>query len=249
MEMNAPILAARGLTMTYPGAIENALKGVDIDIQRGQSLAIVGASGSGKTTMLHILAGILKPTTGEVIYQSPTNGPIHIEQLSDNKRSALRREQFGFVFQQGLLLDELTALENVAIARMLVGIPRRQAEVEAQQWLRHLGLSGLENRRLGQMSGGQAQRVAIARAQITGAQLLFADEPTGSLDSHTGAEVFDLLLNTVSQGRTLVLVTHNLDLAARCDRMVTLSDGLIVSDNSLANRNNYAPQQLIGAVR
>jgi len=243
-----PILAARDLTVTYPGATTPALAGVSLDIWPGQSLAIVGQSGSGKTTLLHTLAGILTPTSGAVVYNGAT-GPVRVDQLSDDARAQLRREQFGFVFQQGLLLDELTALENVAVALMLTGVSRRDAEAQAAAWLSHLGLAGMEDRRLGQLSGGQAQRVAIARAQITGAPLLFADEPTGSLDSHTGDEVVSVLLDAVANGRTLVMVTHNLDLAARCDRVVTLRDGHIVADHSKRPVTTQlpvtvAPQQL-----
>lgn len=225
-----PILAARGLTFTYPGGDLPAVDHVDFDVTPGRSLAILGASGSGKTTLLHTLAGILVPTSGTVTYFDPA-GPVQVSALKDKDRSALRREQFGFVFQQGLLLDELTALENVAVARMLVGVSRRQAEAEAQQWLASVGLAGLEERRLGQLSGGQAQRVAIARAQATGARLLFADEPTGSLDSKTGRAVMDALLSVVTTGRTLVLVTHDQVLARRCDRVVTMSDGRIIFDS------------------
>jgi putative ABC transport system ATP-binding protein len=210
-----------------PGA--RALDAVDLDVLPGESVAVMGASGSGKTTLLHLLAGILRPTSGTVTLETPA-GPVGVHALDDAERSRLRREQLGFVFQQGLLLDELTALENVAVALMLNGVPRAAASAQASQWLAALGLVGLEDRRLGALSGGQAQRVAIARAQVTGARLLFADEPTGALDSRTGAEVLDLLLAAVAQGRTLVVVTHDAGVAARCDRVVTLSDGRIVAD-------------------
>ena len=224
-----PIISARGLTKLYPGADVPALDGVDLDIAPGRSLAIMGASGSGKTTLLHTLAGIITPSSGTVTFRG-ANQEFRVEGLNEKERSRLRREEFGFVFQQGLLLDELTALENIAVARMLVGASRRQAEYEAAIWLSKLGLTGMADRRLGQLSGGQVQRVAIARAQSTGARLLFADEPTGSLDSHTGEEVMNALLNVVQDGRTLVLVTHDKDLAAKCDRVVTLRDGRIESD-------------------
>jgi len=227
--MQTPIISARGLTKVFPGADTSALNNVDLDILPGQSVAIMGASGSGKTTLLHTLAGITTPTSGTVTYYG-ADQVYQVEKLSDKQRSALRREQFGFVFQQGLLLDELTALENVAVAKMLVGVPRREAEAEARGWLAKLGLEGMENRRLGQMSGGQAQRVAIARAQSTGAQVLFADEPTGALDSRTGADVMSALLDVVNDGRTLVMVTHDRDLAARCDRVITIHDGKIEFD-------------------
>lgn len=160
------------------------------------------------------------------------SGPVDVAAMDDAARARLRREELGFVFQQGLLLGELTALENVAVARMLAGVPRAQAEAEAQQWLAHLGLTGLEQRRLGELSGGQAQRVAIARAQVTGARLIFADEPTGALDSATSVEVLDLLLAAVGTGRTLVVVTHDADVARRCGRTVVLRDGHVVSDTA-----------------
>jgi len=241
-----PILAARNLCLTYPGGSQPAVSNVNLDVAPGRSLAIMGASGSGKTSLLHLLAGILLPSAGSVIYRS-AQGPVAVNELNDAARSKLRREQFGFVFQQGLLLDELTALENVAVARMLVGVPRRAAEDDARAWLASLGLAGLQDRRLGQLSGGQAQRVAIARAQITGAPLLFADEPTGSLDSHTGAEVMDALLGVVRNGRTLVLVTHDRDLAARCDRVVTMRDGEIIADTESTQPVEYVVKA--GAVR
>ncbi|WP_425956057.1 ABC transporter ATP-binding protein [Xylanimonas sp. McL0601] len=225
----SPLLAARGLTMTYPGSPTPALDAVDLDVLPGESVAVTGASGSGKTTLLHVLAGILRPTEGTVTLTT-SGGPVGVHALDDAGRSRLRREALGFVFQQGLLLDELSALENVAVARMLGGVPRAQAEAEAANWLAALGLAGLEQRRLGELSGGQAQRVAIARAQVTGARLIFADEPTGALDSRTGTEVLDLLLAAVAQGRTLVVVTHDAGIAARCDRVVELLDGRVVTD-------------------
>ncbi len=225
----SPLLSARGLTMRYPGSTVPALSDVSLDVLPGESVAVMGASGSGKTTLLHLLAGILTPTAGSVTLQT-AQGPVAVHALDDSGRSRLRREELGFVFQQGLLLDELTALENVAVALMLNGVPRALAQAQASQWLAALGLTGLEDRRLGALSGGQAQRVAIARAQVTGARLLFADEPTGALDSRTGAEVLDLLLAAVAQGRTLVVVTHDAQVASRCDRVVTLSDGVIVAD-------------------
>ncbi|WP_166845146.1 ABC transporter ATP-binding protein [Isoptericola sp. BMS4] len=225
------LLSARGLTMHYPGSTSPALDSVDLDIVPGTSVAVMGASGSGKTTLLHCLAGILRPTTGSVMLQAGS-GPVDVAAMDDAARARLRREELGFVFQQGLLLGELTALENVAVARMLAGVPRAQAEAEAQQWLAHLGLTGLEQRRLGELSGGQAQRVAIARAQVTGARLIFADEPTGALDSATSVEVLDLLLAAVATGRTLVVVTHDADVARRCGRTVVLRDGHVVSDTA-----------------
>lgn len=223
--MSEILLRATALSQHYGQT--RALDGVSLDLFSGSSTAIMGASGSGKTTLLHALAGIAVPQAGTVSYGGTT-----VSQLSDAERSRLRREQFGFVFQQGLLLPELTAVENVALALMLNGTSKRDALVPAAQWLAALGLGGLEERRIGQLSGGQAQRVAIARSQITGARLTFADEPTGALDSTTSREVMDALLgSTVGQGRTLVVVTHDAEVAARCARVVTMSDGRIVADS------------------
>ncbi|QIM18054.1 ABC transporter ATP-binding protein [Leucobacter coleopterorum] len=227
MNISAPpqnILQAIGLTKQYGPT--RALDGVSIGFAEGTSTAIMGASGSGKTTLLHLLAGIVAPDHGTVSYSQ-----AEIGSLSDANRSRLRREQFGFVFQQGLLVPELTAAENVALALMLNGMSKREAIVPATQWLAALGLGGMEDRRIGELSGGQAQRVAIARSQVTGARIVFADEPTGALDSTTSREVMDALLgSTIGQGRTLVVVTHDPSIAARCQRVVTLSDGRIIGD-------------------
>ena len=224
--MNTSILSARGLTKQYGPTV--ALAGVDLDILPGESVAIMGASGSGKTTLMHALAGIVTPDTGSIAFNTPT-GVVRVDQLDERHRSQLRRESFGFVFQQGLLIPELTAVENVAIALMLGGTPRIAAETSAAAWLAALGLAGMETRRIGELSGGQAQRVAIARAQVTGAPIVFADEPTGALDSRTSADVMGALLHaTTGQGRTLVLVTHDETVAARCSRTIRLADGRIV---------------------
>lgn len=234
--MNPVLLSAQNLFQRYGEGSENtpALDNVSLTIGAGESVAIMGPSGSGKTTLLHCLAGIMTPGGGAVHFAAPT-GPVRISDLSDRERTRLRREAFGFVFQQGLLIPELTAVENVALPLLLAGYPRREAEGRAQHWLVALGLGGMEGRRIGELSGGQAQRVAIARAQVTGAGVVFADEPTGALDTATSVEVMDALLgSTVGQGHTLVVVTHNEDVAARCARIVRLRDGRIVSDEKRA---------------
>src|SRR5690554_3379156 len=223
-----PVLSTRGLTKTY--GMTTALAGVDLDLLPGQSVAVMGASGSGKTTLLHCLAGIVRPSSGRVLL-STSHGPVVVSSLSDSQASRLRRERLGFVFQEGLLIPELTAVENVAMALMLQGVGRPAAEHHAALWLQHLGLAGMEDRRIGQLSGGQAQRVAIARAQVTGAEVVFADEPTGALDSDTSREVMQALLHaTVGGGRTLVVVTHDDAVAAQCQRVVRLRDGRVVAD-------------------
>lgn len=225
-----PVLSARNLTKTY-GAT-TALAGLSLDIRAGESVAIMGASGSGKTTLLHVLAGIVRPDSGQVHLNLPGQG-VQVEALNEAARSRLRREAFGFVFQQGLLIPELTALENVAVALMLNGTPRPAAEQAAADWLQSLGLGGMEQRRIGELSGGQAQRVAIARAQVTGAGVIFADEPTGALDSGTSAEVMQVLLqSTTGTGKTLIVVTHDDGVAASCARVLTMRDGRLTGDSA-----------------
>lgn len=215
------VLTARALSKRYGAGI--ALNNVDLDVHPGESVAIMGASGSGKTTLLHTLAGITAPDSGSVHYAGKD-----VTALNESRRSALRREAFGFVFQSGLLIPELTALENVALALMLNGVPRREAEPPAAAWLAHLGLAGMEGRRIGELSGGQAQRVAIARAQVTGARIVFADEPTGALDSHTSSDVMGALLDaSCGRGHTLVLVTHDPTVASRCSRTLFMHDGVL----------------------
>jgi len=230
MIADTPVLSAHNLRKTYGST--TALDGVSASIRAGESVAVMGASGSGKTTLLHCLAGIVLPDSGSVMLSLPSV-QADITSLDDAERSLLRRRDFGFVFQQGLLIPELTAGENVAMALMLNGVPRAAAEDSAAAWLARLGLAGMEQRRIGELSGGQAQRVAIARAQVSGAQVLFADEPTGALDSRTSAEVLQVLLeSTVNAGKTLVVVTHDPSVAAWCGRTITLADGRIVADTA-----------------
>jgi len=239
--MTQPLLSAHNLVKSY--GTTQALDGVSLAIGAGESVAIMGASGSGKTTLLHTLAGIITPDGGQVVFQGPAS-PVEVSALSETERSRLRRESFGFVFQQGLLIPELTAVENVAVPLMLSGYPRREAEARAQHWLQALGLAGMEARRPGELSGGQAQRVAIARAQVTGATVVFADEPTGALDSHTSVDVLNALLgSTVSQGHTLVMVTHDEGVAARCSRVIRVRDGRIVSDSASTAAPTHAASQ------
>lgn len=222
------VLSAHSLTKHYGDTV--ALAGVDFSIGAGESVAIMGASGSGKTTLLHCLAGILTPESGEVMFDVPGGDSVIVNLLGEGARSRLRRESFGFVFQQGLLVPELTVIENVALPLMLLGQTRQEAVGNAQPWLSALGLHGFDDRRLGQLSGGQAQRVAIARAQVTGASVVFADEPTGALDSATSDEVMTALIDSsTGRGRSLIVVTHNEDVAARCSRTVRLRDGVVVA--------------------
>jgi putative ABC transport system ATP-binding protein len=200
-----------------------ALQGAGLTVDRGEVVAVMGASGSGKTTLLHCLAGILTPASGEVWFSGE-----RIDTLDETARSRLRRERFGFVFQFGQLVPELTAEENVALPLLLGGMRRGAAVREAQTWLERLDLAGLGGRRSGELSGGQAQRVALARGMVAAPEVLFADEPTGSLDSLTGEHVMDLLVGTArEQGTTVVLVTHEARVAAYADREVVVRDGRV----------------------
>ncbi|MGY1842950.1 ABC transporter ATP-binding protein [Modestobacter sp. SYSU DS0875] len=221
------VLSARDVRMTYGAGptAAHALAGVHLDVGPG-SLAVMGPSGSGKTTLLHVLAGIVRPTSGSVTWRGQD-----LARLSDARRTALRRTDFGFVFQSGQLLPELPAVENAALPLMLAGAGRRMATARAAEWLGRLGLAGLEQRRPGELSGGQGQRVAIARALVGEPGVVFADEPTGALDAATGQEVLRLLVTATSAaGAALVVVTHDDRVAAGCDRVVTMADGRLVDD-------------------
>jgi putative ABC transport system ATP-binding protein len=200
-----------------------ALQGADMAVDRGEIVAVMGPSGSGKTTLLHCLAGILVPAAGEIWFAGE-----RIDPLPETQRSRLRRERFGFVFQFGQLVPELTVEENVALPLLLGGRRRAAAIQAAGDWLTRLGLEGLGHRRSGELSGGQAQRVALARGLVAQPEVLFADEPTGSLDSLTGEHVMDLLVaNAREQGTTVVLVTHEPRVAAYADREVVVRDGRV----------------------
>ena len=229
----APVISARSVTKTYgPNTV---LRGVSLDIYPGESVAIMGPSGSGKTTLLHALAGIITMDSGSVHITTPHPGAgpntVDLSSLTEKQRTALRAGSFGFIFQQGLLVPELTTEENVALAAMLAGGGRAQARVAAVDLLTKLGLGDKLQCRIGELSGGQAQRVAIARSQVTGAPITFADEPTGALDTTTAHEVMALLLALIpQQGKTLVIVTHDPQVAQRCSRIIHLRDGQIVEE-------------------
>ena len=200
-----------------------ALRGASVSVARGEILAVMGPSGSGTSTLLHCLAGILVPESGEIRFAGRQIGT-----LRENERSALRRDRFGFVFQSGQLVPELTAEENVALPLLLSGTRRGPAMTAARKWFAALGLEGLGQRRSGELSGGQAQRVALARGLVAGPEVLFADEPTGSLDSVSGELVMDLLTAAArEQGTTVVLVTHDARVAAYADREVIVRDGTV----------------------
>ena len=205
-----------------------ALQGASICIDAGEILAIMGPSGSGKSTLLHCLAGILVPSSGEIYYAGQ-----RIDALGESARSALRRDRFGFVFQFGQLVPELSAEENIALPLLLSGVERGEAISRARAWFDRLDLDGTQRRRSGELSGGQAQRVALARGLVAEPDVLFADEPTGSLDSLTGEHVMELLVGAARDlGTTVVLVTHEPRVAAYADREVIVRDGKV---NQLAS--------------
>jgi putative ABC transport system ATP-binding protein len=217
----APLVEARDVHLSFGPT--PALRGASVAVAPGEIVAVMGPSGSGKSTLLHCLAGILRPDDGEVHV-----GGQRIDTLDENQRSALRRDRFGFVFQFGQLVPELTAEENVALPLLLSGVRRSQALSRAQVWFDRLDLPGLQHRRSGELSGGQAQRVALARALVAEPQVLFADEPTGSLDSLTGEQVMDLLVASArDEGTTVVLVTHDARVAAYADREIIVRDGKV----------------------
>ena len=223
----ANLVEARNLHLSFGST--PALRGASLGVRPGEIVAVMGPSGSGKSTLLHCLAGILVPEQGQVWF-----GGQRLDTLSDDRRSALRRDRFGFVFQSGQLVPELTAEENVALPLLLSGTRRGPAMTAARKWFGTLGLDGLEHRRSGELSGGQAQRVALARGLVAGPQVLFADEPTGSLDSLAGEQVMNLLTATAQdQGTTVVLVTHEPRVAAYAGREVIVRDGKVTSPVSV----------------
>lgn len=216
------IIACRGLRKRFGPTV--ALRGVDLEVGPGEVLAVTGESGSGKSTLLLCLAGILLPDGGSVTF-----GGRELAALSDGERTALRRSEFGFVFQLGHLVPDLPAVLNVALPLMLGGTDRHRAERAALDLMERVGVAELAGRRPGEMSVGQAQRVAVARALITAPSVVFADEPTGALDSGNAAKVLDLLVTGARErGAALVLVTHSADVAAVADRQVIMRDGAIV---------------------
>ncbi|HEU4948937.1 MAG TPA: ABC transporter ATP-binding protein [Kribbella sp.] len=215
------VLSGRGLVKHYGNVV--GLAGVDVSVRAGEALAVMGPSGNGKTTLLHVLAGILLPDQGEVWL-----GDERVDRLGDAARTKLRRRRLGFVFQDNQLLAELPADENVALPLMVDGVRRQEAIGRARTVLAQVGLASVATRRPGELSGGQAQRVAIARALVGKPQAVFADEPTGALDAGTGAQVIDLLVGAATQrGAAVVVVTHDDQVAARCHRVVRIVDGRV----------------------
>ncbi|MEU4476944.1 ABC transporter ATP-binding protein [Micromonospora sp. NPDC023966] len=214
-------LQARGVVRAYGRT--PALRGVTLDVAEGEILAVTGPSGCGKSTLLHCLAGILRPDAGQVTWRGE-----RVDEWSESARSRLRRTEFGVLFQFGQLVAELTAAENVALPLLLAGTGRREARTAALTWLERLGVAEVADVPPGEMSGGQQQRSALARALVTEPRVLFADEPTGALDTLTGEQVLTQLVRLAREQRTtVVLVTHEPRIAAYADREVTLRDGAV----------------------
>jgi putative ABC transport system ATP-binding protein len=217
------ILEAKDLKKSF--GLTPALQGANLEIKQGEIVAIMGPSGSGKSTLLHCLAGIFKPDSGEVWFDGE-----RLDQMNESKRTELRRTQFGFVFQFGQLVPELTAEDNVALPLLLNKVGRNEAYKKARSWFPRLGIKNMEKHRTGEMSGGQSQRVALARALAIEPRVLFTDEPTGSLDSLASEQVMELLVKTAhEQGTTVVLVTHDPRIAAYADREVMVRDGKVTT--------------------
>ena len=217
-----PIISAKNIKKSYGQT--KVLHGVSLDIKQGEVLAIMGPSGSGKSTLLHSLAAIIPVDSGEIVF-----GGHNIGKFSDNKRSILRRTAFGFVFQFSQLVPELSVIDNVALPLLLNGVSRNKAYAEAKRWLEAVGLSDKHDSTPGEISGGQAQRVAIARAMVAQPKILFADEPTGSLDSLNSEHVMELFIKTAKDnGTTVIMVTHEPTIAAYADREIVVRDGIIV---------------------
>jgi putative ABC transport system ATP-binding protein len=203
-----------------------ALRGASVAASPGEILAIMGPSGSGKSTLLHCLAGIFEPDRGEVWFDGQ-----RLDTLGEAERTKLRRTAFGFVFQFGQLVPELTAADNVALPLLLNRARRRAAYKTADAWLDRLGIGDKGANRTGELSGGEAQRVAVARALALAPKVIFADEPTGSLDSLAGEKVMDLLTGLAREGgTTVVLITHDARVAAYAERVVMVRDGLVSGD-------------------
>ncbi|GAA1352692.1 ABC transporter ATP-binding protein [Streptomyces beijiangensis] len=213
------LLTAQDLHKTYGPT--PALDGAFFSIHPGEIVAVMGPSGSGKSTLLHCLAGIVRPDSGTITYDGR-----ELSSMPDAERSSLRRSDFGFVFQFGQLVPELTCVENVALPLRLNGVKRKEAERRAAEWMERLEVDDLGSKRPGEVSGGQGQRVAVARSLVTSPRVLFADEPTGALDSLNGERVMELFTQAArSANAAIVLVTHEARVAAYSDREIVVRDG------------------------
>ncbi|PKN48147.1 MAG: macrolide ABC transporter ATP-binding protein [Deltaproteobacteria bacterium HGW-Deltaproteobacteria-17] len=222
-----PLLRLRGVTKTYGAGPASflALKGIDLDIEQGEFVAVMGPSGSGKSTMMNILGCLDTPSTGSYTFQG-----VHVETLTRDQRALLRRYQLGFVFQGFNLLSRTTALENVELPLIYRHEPKARRRIAALEALEKVGLHGWENHTPAELSGGQQQRVAIARAIVSKPSVLLADEPTGNLDSKTSREIMELITGINRQSITVLMVSHEPDMAAYAGRIIHFVDGCVDSD-------------------
>ena len=224
---NTPFIKINHIRKIYRMGSEKivALDDVSLDINRGEFVCFLGKSGSGKSTFLNMVAGLEKPTKGEIII-----GGIHIEKLTEEQITIFRQKNIGFIFQSYQLIPSLTALENVALPLIFRGIPVKNAQKAAKKCLDDVGLKGYYMRRPSQMSGGQQQRVSIARALVNKAKIIFADEPTGNLDSNTTLDVMNLIVGISKRNnQTIILVTHDNSIADYADKIVEIKDGNIIN--------------------
>ncbi len=229
-QVNEAIISLTDINKTYPGAVPlHVLKGINLQINRGELVAIMGASGSGKSTLLNILGILDTYDTGEYFL----DGEL-VKDLSENRAAEMRNKKIGFVFQSFNLINYKNALENVALPLFYQGVSRRTRNQRAMCQLEMMGLADRAHHLPGELSGGQKQRVAIARAIITNPSLILADEPTGALDSTTSREVMEVFRNLNDSGMTVVIVTHDPGVAAKCKRTIRISDGVIETpDNKI----------------
>ncbi|MCF5631119.1 ATP-binding cassette domain-containing protein, partial [Pseudomonas syringae] len=228
--MHTPLIDLRNIRKSYGGGdspLVNVLRGIDLSIHAGEFVAIVGASGSGKSTLMNILGCLDRPTSGKYLFAGE-----NVAELGSDELAWLRREAFGFVFQGYHLIPSGSAQENVEMPAIYAGTPAAERHARAAALLDRLGLASRTGNRPHQLSGGQQQRVSIARALMNGGHIILADEPTGALDSHSGAEVMTLLDELASQGHVVILITHDRAVAARANRVIEISDGLVVSDTA-----------------
>jgi putative ABC transport system ATP-binding protein len=214
------------VTKTYDSGAAPAVSDVSLTVVPGEAVAIMGASGSGKSTLLNLIAGMDRPTTGEILV-----GGQRVDKLSETGVARFRRAQVGMIFQFFNLLDDMTVIDNVLLPAQLAGMPAAKARARAEELLAALRIDGRKDAYPARLSGGERQRVAIARALVNRPAVLLADEPTGAVDTATGEEIGELLLDLNASGQTLILVTHNPDLAAKyAQRVITIADGRVAND-------------------